>query len=418
MGNGSVNRRPLSLGRFAATGQEYLFAGNESLITIARPGRGKSQGHVIRNLFYLDAPAIVLDVKPEIYDAVGAYRTAHYGPAIVFHPAAGAAHSASFNPLDAIPADPVEAFARIGQLVQLLMVPTDAKGAKGFWEGRAAQMLQAAIYDVCMNSSGQRDMTSVVEWFSQTPKQLAETIGRLQGSPIRVLARTGRQIEAMDPETQANVFDTVLRHVDVWGSPQMEPLVKTTSFDLEAFRRRNQTLYLCVKPEELVLYRPVLRALLGQVFFHMRDDQAGWDMAPVTFFLDEFPQLGYMPEIEQMLALGRQTGLRLWLFAQTKGQIALAYGDVNRIMDMMAVRCFIEPTGEMAQELSRELGMVRDPYTGLEKPLATPQQLSGPEYVGKAVVLEGGKAPARLDLVFAATDPAIQQATNGPRLIR
>lgn len=64
----------LRLGQFEETGQEYIFDGNQSLITIARPGAGKTQAHVIRNLVYLQSPVVVLDVKPEIYEAVGTWR--------------------------------------------------------------------------------------------------------------------------------------------------------------------------------------------------------------------------------------------------------------------------------------------------------------------------------------------------------
>jgi type IV secretion system protein VirD4 len=106
--------------------------------------------------------------------------------------------------------------------------------------------------------------------------------------------------------------------------------------------------------------------------------------------MDEFRQLGYLREVEQMLALGRQSGLRLWLFAQTIGQIEDIYRDADRLMEMMAVRCFMEPSGRMAQELSKELGTARDIWNAdKERPLATPQELSGPEYADKVIVQAG-----------------------------
>jgi len=140
-------RAPLTLGVFENSGKEYIYDGAESLITIARPGRGKTQAHVIRNLLYLRAPAIVLDVKPEIFDATGQWRL-NVGPTQVFQPGHPQHHTARYNPLDAVPADPIAAYSAISRLVPLLMVPTDSKSAKSFWEGRAAQFLHAAIYDV------------------------------------------------------------------------------------------------------------------------------------------------------------------------------------------------------------------------------------------------------------------------------
>lgn len=400
---------PLSLGVFEHSGEEYLYNSNESLITIARPGRGKTQAHVIRNLLYLGGPAIVLDVKPEIYEAVNGWRE-QFGMNIVFRPGGDATETRIYNPLDSIPDEPVAADSAIRRLLPLLMVPADAKGAKSFWEGRAAQLLHGALYDVCLNADpGERNMAAVVDWFSPSPAQLAERIVSLQQSGIRSLVRIGNQLEMADEETRANLFDTVLRHIEIWGSPQIESVTRDTTIPIDLIRPYNLTLYICVTPEELVAYRPVIRCLLGEILYTLRDLREEWDGLPVTFFLDEFPQLGYMPEIEQMLALGRQAGLRLWLFCQTKGQLAQAYGDANRLLEMMAVQCYIEPTGDLAEDIARWLPTIKDGWSGKEKPLATAVDLSGPEYKDKVIVLEGGRQPARLYAMKAFEDPVARK---------
>ncbi|MDH2406083.1 type IV secretory system conjugative DNA transfer family protein [Bradyrhizobium sp. SSUT18] len=289
---------------------------------MARPGRGKTQAHVVRNLLYLEAPAIVLDVKPEIFDLTSDWRRQNVGPVQLFMPG-NATLTLNFNPLNAVPSDPIAAYTAIGRLLPLLMVQTDSHSAKGFWEGRAAQLLHDALYDICLHGyQGRRDMSAVVDWFSPSPKQLELQTKFLQSCGVRSLVRIGNQLASADEETRSNLYETVLRHVDVWGSPQLEPVIADTTINFGDFRRNNGTLYLCVTPEELLMYRPLIRTLLGQIFYSIRDARDEWDLPPVTFFLDEFPQLGYMQEIEQMLALGRQSGLRLWLFAL--GQVAVA----------------------------------------------------------------------------------------------
>jgi type IV secretory pathway TraG/TraD family ATPase VirD4 len=402
----------LTLGQFETSGAEYDFDARESLITIARPGSGKSQAHVIRNLLRLEAPAIVLDVKPEIFGVTAGWRAAHVGPVQRFQPSERTA-SIRFNPLDTVRADPIDAFEDVARLVPLLMVPRDKGGAKSFWESRAAQLLTAALYDVCLNpeaqSSGQRTMAAVVDWFSASEKQLQAIKLRLQASPVRMLRRTGDKLDSADLETLDNVMQTVLSHIEPWGWPQIEPLTERTTLDLASFREQNGTLYLCVSERELVTYRPIIRALLGHVLFSFRDDKTRWGLAPVTFFLDEFPQLGYMQEVEQMLALGRQPGLRLWLFSQTLAQLEDAYGKADKLLDMVAARCFIAPTGALAEKVSKELGTVADLHSDAQRPLATPQELAGPDYASKVIVLEGGRLPARLNLVMAYNDPALKR---------
>lgn len=353
-------------------------------------------------------PAFVLDVKPEIHDATARWRAANVGPVTTFAPGDHRI-SAGFNPLDFVPSEPVAAYQAIQRLVSLLMIPP-ARGTADFWEGRAAQMLGAALFDVALNNPfGRRDMTAVVDWFSSSIEELDESLARLETSSIRLLQRMGNQIRAMPAKQREGVFDNARRSIDVWGGPEVDDLVRHTTFDLRDLRRRNGTLYLCVTPEELVSYAGIIRCLFGMALFAIRDDREAWSMPPVTFFMDEFPQLGYLREVEQMLALGRQSGLRLWLFAQTIGQVQDIYRDADRLMEMMAVRCFMEPSGRMAQELSKELGTARDIWNAdKERPLATPQELAGPDYADKVIVLEGGRQPARLQRVMAFEDPNLR----------
>ncbi len=405
----------LTLGRFEDSLQEYLYDGRASLITIARPGQGKSQAHVIRNLLRLEAPAIALDVKPEIFAATARWRAAYVGPVQRFEPR-DRKQSLHFNPLDSVRTNPIDAFEDISRLVPLLMVPRDKAGAKSFWESRAAQFLTAGIYDVCLNREAQpsrrRDMPAVVDWFSSSDKQLKDIKERLQASPIRVLSRMGNQLDGMDAETQSNIFETVLSHIQIWGSPQLEPLVDHTTIDLGSFRDENGSLYLCITEAELAIYRPVIRALLGFVLHTLKEDKSRWNLPPVTFFLDEFPQLGYMEEVEQMVALGRQPGLRLWFFAQSIGQLEQAYGDADRLLDMLELRAYMAPTGTLAEKLAKELGTVRDIFSGKERPLVTPQELAGPKYADKIIVLEGGRRPAKLERIMAFNDPMLKKRLN------
>lgn len=405
---GVASNECLILGDIEESGENYLFCGSESLITIARPGQGKSQAHVIRNLLYLDAPAIVLDVKPEIFDSTSTWRSRNVGPVYRFQPSAPK-ESLRFNPLGTVRSEPTEAYADVSRLVPLLMVPRERSEAKSFWESRSAQLLTAAIFDVCVNTTFQpskkRDMAAVVDWFSVSERQLVETITRLKTSEIRVLARVGNQLDGMDPETQANLFETVLSHIQIWGSPQIEHLISETTIDIGNFRDQKGTIYICVTETELVSYRGLIRSLLGSILFFLREDKPRWKGSPVTFFLDEFPQLGYMEEVEQMVALGRQAGLRLWFFAQSLGQISQSYGDADRLLDMMAAKCFIAPTGSLAELVSRELGTTRDIFGDRDRQLASPQELAGPQYSDKVIVLAGGRKPIRLRRVLAVNDP-------------
>lgn len=408
-----MSRHSLMLGRFEGNRQEYLYSDDESLITIARPGRGKSQALVVRNLLALQGPAIVLDVKPELFEMTAGWRDRYVGPVIYFSPN-DADRSATFNPLDAIPRNAVMASKAIKDLVRLLVVPDSPKGNEGFWEGRALQYIQSAMLDVALfYPRERRNMASVVDWFSPSTDELAATIKRLWTCGERSLERMARELESTPENVQKSLFASAQRHIDVWGAPELVELTRETSWSFGDLREANGTLYLCVTPEELEAYAPLIRVILGRA---LQEYRQGRDQSQVTVFVDEFPQLGYMEGLIRLLELGRGAGCRLWLLAQSLGQIEQRYGAhlTKSIMEMCGLQSFIEPTGDLAHYLERELGHGTNIYTGAKQPLATARELAGPQYTGKVIVLEGGKPPARLERVFAFEDPVILPRLNLP----
>lgn len=410
LGKHAVTRHPVTLGRFSGSGQEYAYDGDESLITIARPGRGKSQALVVRNLLRLRGPAIVLDVKPELHRLTAGWRQRNIGPVVYFRPT-DLRHSAKFNPLDMVPRNSVSASRIIKQLVRLLMVPDSSKDS--FWESRAAQFIGAAMLDVALNNQDEkRTMASVSRWFSPSANELKARIARLGDSPVDALADKARELSQLPDNVRESLFTSAKRHIEIWSAPEVLGLTASTTWSFADLRSRNGTLYLCVSPEELIDYASLIRAILGRALQEFREGSG----PQVTFFVDEFPQLGYMPELLRMLELGRGAGCRLWLFAQSLGQIERSYGRelASSILDNCAVRSFIEPTGDLARYIEKDLKPVPNIYTGKSQPLATAHQLAGPEFLGKVIVLEGGRDPALLSRVFAFDDDELRDRINLP----
>jgi type IV secretion system protein VirD4 len=405
---------PLTLGRFARTGDEYEYEGDESLITVARPGRGKSQALVVRNLLRHRGPAVVLDVKPELYKLTAGWRSKGGRPVVYFRPT-DVVRSAHFNPFDLIPTNKFEAPRIIKQLVRLLMVPKDQKSADSFWESRAAQYVAAAMTDIALNAKPERrNMTSVVEWLSPgSDEALKEQAERLQDSGVLSLRVIGGELaRSSKGGTRDSLLATAQQHIQIWGEPEVEGLTGKTTWSFADIRERNGTVYLCVTPEELKEYASLIRIILGRALQEFREGSG----PQVTFFVDEFPQLGYMPELMRMLELGRGAGCRLWLFTQTVGQIEEQYGSHLRgaIFDMCAIQSFIEPTNDLARHIEKLLPAETNIYTGEKKPLATAHDLAGPAYQGKVIVIEGGLKPAVLDRVFAFDDHEIVGRMNLP----
>jgi type IV secretion system protein VirD4 len=78
---------------------------------------------------------------------------------------------------------------------------------------------------------------------------------------------------------------------------------------------------------------------------------------PVAFFLDEFPQLGYMQPIEDALAYIGSYGVKFWFFVQELSQLQKHYKDTWRsFIGNCGMRCFFGisdlDTAKMISEMS------------------------------------------------------------------
>jgi type IV secretion system protein VirD4 len=124
---------------------------------------------------------------------------------------------------------------------------------------------------------------------------------------------------------------------------------------------------------------------------------------PILLMLDELPRLRNMPPVDEALNIGRKYGLRLWMFAQSVGQLQTAYENADGMLGSCAVRIFMNPSGAdgLAERLSEELGYVESTTDNSRKRLVEASELAGPAYRDQQIVIASGARPARVSKDFA-----------------
>lgn len=395
----------LRLGRFPDGGPEFMFDMNESLITVAAPGTGKSQGHVLRNLLYLEAPAVVLDVKGEMRDHSAAWRQQAVGPVHVFAPTQPAT-SLHYNPLDFISDDIEVAWDEARKLADLLVIPTSQKGGDTYFEDRARDMITTAILDVALSDTGAaRTMTGVLDrLYISEDSALMVWFEHLESLGVAQLRRQASALKGMPPKQREGILDSARRQLEIWQSPAIERLTGNSSFSADMLRQENATLYLCVALDDIKKYASVLRVIIGQTVQQLTRAAPEAGSRTVTFFLDELPRLGRMDVIEEALDVGRGFGVRLWMFCQNTGQLETAYPNAVGMMKSCAIRAFMNPDEQTAHTLSQNLGTRESLLDASRRPLAEASQLAGPDFGDKVIVFGRSSHAARLDKVFAYAD--------------
>lgn len=406
----------LRIGAFPGGSSELLYDLRESLITIAPSGSGKSQAHVLRNLLYLKAPAVVLDIKGEMSAASRQWREREVGKTYVFSPREPD-QSFHYNPLDDISTDPDQAWEQARTVAELMFKPTAKTEDASYFEGRARDMLTTALLDVALSQKGaKRTMASVLSLlYTSDDKEIITWCNRLTRLKNLQLSLQAKALRDMPVKQRESLLDTARRHVEIWMSPSLQKITTDTTFDGAALRSENATVYLKVTLEDVERYASVLRVLVGQLLFKLYRVQPETDAKLVTFFLDELPRLGRMDVIEQSLDMGRGYAVRLWLFCQNLGQLRNAYPNATGMLSNCAIRCFMNPDEDAARWLSENLGIRHGLLDGVRKPLVEAHQLTGPEFAHQVVAFSRGQLPARLDKKPAYADATcMERMSAGP----
>lgn len=404
--NGASSMTALRLGQFADDGSEFLYDMNESLITIAAPGTGKSQGHVLRNLLYMAAPAVVLDVKGEMLHHSAKWRHESVGPVSTFAPATPAT-SISYNPLDFISENSETAWDEARKLADLLVVPTHQSGGDTYFEDRSRDVITTAILDVALSEQNEkRNMIAVLDRLYMSDDELiAEWCEHLASLEVPQLRRQASALRGMPSKQREGILDTARRQLEIWQSPAIERLTRSTNFSASSLRQQSGTLYLCVALEDIKKYASVLRVMIGQTLQVLCRAPVENNSQTVTFFLDELPRLGRMDVIEEALDIGRGFGVRLWMFCQNTGQLETAYPNAAGMIKSCAIRAYMNPDEQTAHQISQNLGTRETLLDAARRPLAEPSQLAGPDFRDKVIVFARSSHAAQLKKVFAYSDP-------------
>lgn len=400
----------LFLGHHATDGTPVRFSGEGFIITVAAPGAGKSQANVIPNLLDWKGPAIVLDVKGELFAASAAWRAKNVGPVYKFAPL-DPDDSHCFNPLDLVRSDPQFIWEDARYLADMILVPKSKN--EPFFEEKGKDFLQAAIAAVCSfyeMGDPNRSLARIIDYSHGS--DISEMFTILQMSDVRAMKRLGVSLFDLctkNEKTYQSVIQTVQISLAAWESAQVEKVIERSDWHpLDLRSAPYPTVYISLKAGEIETYSSLLRVFVAQhirTLIHTLPDR---EVRPILFMLDELPRLKKMPPIEEALELGRQYGIKLWMFSQSLGQLKESYPNADGMIGSCALRIFMNPSGHdgTAERVSKELGSFDSPLDGSTQKIAEPQDLAGPDYKNVQIVLPSGGKPIKVRKAFAyETEP-------------
>ena len=382
-------------------GRRMYFTGEGSLISIAPPGSGKTQCNVLPTLLSYYGPAIVLDVKGECFDKTSVWRKTNVGPVYRFSPL-DYQSSAKYNPLAFIDNDQDVLWEDCKLLAELLVVPADKNDPS--WENRARDVLAGVIaWLVRHKGEAERTMGKIVDVFSKIgwDSFLEDSKYTFEIPP---LSRLANALAVMPEKQLEGVLDAGRRHLAVWEGARVERVTSSSDWSPAIFREgSNPTIYICVSPNEIEAYAPLLRVIFAQHIRALMKKLPSKVDKPILFMLDELPRLGPMKPVEEALEVGRQYGIKLWMFAQSLGQLEGSYSNAQGMVGSCALRIYMNPSSHdgTAQRVSEELGYKESILDGTRMLLVEPTTLTGPDYKDWQIIFGRNSKPAKVRKVFA-----------------
>lgn len=407
---------PLHIGSFP-DGTPLTYSGDGSIVTVAPPGSGKTQCNVFPNLLTWQGPAVVLDISGDIFEHTAGWRAANVGPVYKFSPLEPE-NSHHYNPLTFVRADPDFIWEDARLLAEMMIVP--AQSNDPFWENEARTVLTAAISHVCYSKPpDQRPMHTVLDVLFGGQAWSDMILGLSLAVDVRVMTQHGTSLSSMNEKTLSSVLQTARSSLGAWTGERIGRATAKSDWSPADLRDgTNPTIYIYIRPNEVEAYLSLLRVFIGQ---HIRMLTGGPVPAqgspPILFMLDELPRLRNMPPVDEALNIGRKYGLRLWMFAQSVGQLQNAYDNADGMLGSCAVRIFMNPSGAdgLAEKVSEELGYVESLNDNTRRRLVEATELAGPGYRDRQIIIASGARPVVVSKDFAYQSAEMKSRMALPR---
>lgn len=410
----------LILGPLVDGGAELQYSGEKCLVTIAPPGSGKTECHVLPNLLRYPGPAVVLDVTGDCWVKTSKWRAENVGPVYRFDPL-NPNRSDRYNPFATLVGDSDSLWEEAREMADLLIVPKSQR--EPFWESRARDLLQAILAWMARFAPKERQhMGTVLDVLA------GGTWGRFVGDArdrqlsFPALTRAASEMDNLrsaQNNTMFQSFTTTLRdHLSIWEGEAVEWVTSGSDWTaLDLRQKPYPTIYLCIETSKVKSWASMLRVVLGQHINALIANPMPKDAPPVLFMLDELPRLGAMEPVRVGLETGRSKGFRMWMFAQYFDQLRKAYGHgvAEGMVGSCGVRAYMNPASEdgLADQLSKELGFKEGILDDRRRRMAEAVDLTGPEFRDVQIVRGDSVRPAKLRKAFAHNDPVLVARMGG-----
>lgn len=425
---------------YGAIGEQLIGVKDDRhTLTVAGNRSGKSLT-VIANLLFYDGSVFVIDPKGELAMKTAERRAALGQEVHILDPCgrvtgAAAKYRTTYDPLSPLSADSDSIIEEAMQIVDGLVVSSGQEKDPHWNEAAGAVLLGFILYAKLGSNvpEDKRNMITVRECVRLAkntredadgnreyilPNRIMEGIQYLYQNGNEDVAET---IEASvyglyekSHDEMASVLSTVNRHTAFLDFRSMRRNLRNGSFSLRDLKRnpKGVTIYICLPATRMGVLNRWLRILVNQLIDAM-EFETTVPKSPVVAFLDEFPVLGFMKQLQDAIGQVASFHLKLWVIIQDWGQGKALYKDRWESFTANAgvTQFFANTDLATTQYISSKLG--KTPVISTRQSETTHGQIDqGLSGKSQSRDLHDLLAPDEVSRVFSRDDPQRRQLVS------
>ena len=301
--------------------------GNVNVLVVGGSGSGKSASYSIPNAYQLLGSYVFTDPKGELYDKTAGYLKQHGYKIKVLnlvHPQ----YSDGYNPLMHVASE-----IDVDVIAHTIVKGQRAKDSTSdpFWDDSAETLLKALIYYLlATRPEEEQNLASCAELVRAANSNggsnlLTELMSQL---PYDHPARMNyKSIEIAPEKTYSSILSTLQSKLGKFDSKDIAELTSTDTIDFEQIGREKTAVYV-ISPDTHTTFNFLLTIFFAQMIQQLYDyaDNCGGKLPiPTYFILDEFANIGQIPDFDQKISTSRSRKISFSVILQNLDQLEAIY---------------------------------------------------------------------------------------------
>ncbi len=333
--------------------------GNVNVLVVGGSGAGKSASYVIPNALQLLGSYVFTDPKGELYDkTAGYFKEKGYAVKVLnlVHPQ----NSDGYNPLHHINNEiDVDVIANT-----IVKGQGEGKSSDPFWDDMAEMLMKALIYYLkAVRPPEEQSLASCSELVRAANNNGGDNLltNLMNQLPYDHPARMYyKNIEMLPEKTFGSVLGTLQSKLGKFDSREIAEVTSTDTIDFTEIGKTKTAVFV-ISSDTHTAYDFLLTIFFSQMIqqlYDFADLNGGALPVPTYFILDEFANIGHIPDFDKKISTSRSRKISFSVILQNLDQLEAVYKEAHEtIMGNCDTHLFLGSNSQKTVEyFSKALG--------------------------------------------------------------